>query len=247
VNCETERSILHGYLDGELDAARAAEFEAHLLSCPECVRALAAQEAIRRSLAGAGLYHRAPESLRSKVLAGLPSRARPSFGFRFFSWPWLPAATALALAVLVVGWQIAPRAGFRETQASAFVDAHLRSLLPGHLEDVLSTDQHTVKPWFDGKLNFSPPVRDFANDGFPLEGARLDVVRGRTVAVLVYGRRKHVVNVFIWPTAEASVKSESGSELGYHWVDWRQDGMEFFAVSDAGMADLEALRQRFLR
>jgi len=112
--------------------------------------------------------------------------------------------------------------------ASAIVDAHLRSLQPGHLEDVVSTDQHTVKPWFDGKLDFAPPVRDFANEGFPLQGGRLDVVRGRTVAVLVYARRKHLVNVFVWPTTpttEADSEPVSGTQLGYHWIDWRKSGM----------------------
>jgi mycothiol system anti-sigma-R factor len=245
VGCETERSILHGYLDGELDAVRAAEFERHLLSCPECVRALEAQETLRRSLDRANLYHRAPQTLRAKVLAGLPSAAPRRSYFRGLSWQWLPVAAALALAA-VVWWQGPPRPGLRETAASAFVDAHLRSLLPGHLQDVVSTDQHTVKPWFDGKLDFAPPVRDFANDGYPLEGGRLDVVGGRTVAVLVYGRRKHVVNVFIWPSAETTSRTASGSELGYHWTAWRNDGMEFFAVSDASPADLDALKQLFL-
>jgi anti-sigma factor RsiW len=127
--------------------------------------------------------------------------------------------------------------------ASAIVDAHLRSLQPGHLEDVVSTDQHTVKPWFDGKLDFAPPVRDFASEGFPLQGGRVDVVRGHTVAVLVYGRRKHVVNVFIWPTAEHDSRPRSGSQLGYNWVDWRQGGMELCAISDANSSDLDALRQ----
>jgi len=245
VGCETERAILHGYLDGELDAARAAEFERHLLSCPECVRALEAQETIRRSIERGSLYQRAPESLRARVQASLPSRAlRKSFGLRALSWQWLPAATVFALAVFVVWWQAAPRTGLPETPASAFLDAHLRSLLPGHLEDVVSTDQHAVKPWFDGKLSFAPPVRDFAAGGFPLEGGRLDVIRGRTVAVLVYGRRKHIVNVFVWPSSEASARS-AGSELGYNWVNWRKDGMEFFAVSDASAGDLETLAQLF--
>jgi anti-sigma factor (TIGR02949 family) len=248
VGCETERSILHGYLDGELDAARAAEFERHLLSCPECVRVLEAQKAIRRSIERANLYQRAPESLRAKVQSALPSGApRKRFGLGLLSWQWLPAATVLALAVFMVWWQAGPRSGLRETPASAFVDAHLRSLLPGRLEDVVSTDQHTVKPWFDGKLNFAPPVRDFAAEGFPLEGGRLDVIRGRTVAVLVYGRRKHTVNVFVWPSVGASAKTASGSELGYNWMNWSGDGTEFFAVSDASAADLDGLRQLFLR
>src|SRR5262249_17138464 len=126
---------------------------------------------------------------------------------------------------------------------SAVVDAHLRSLQPGHLTDVVSTDQHTVKPWFDGKLDFAPPVRDLSTQGFPLQGGRLAVVRGRTVAVLVYGRRKHIINVFIWPTSEKDEAPRSGSQLGYNWIDWRKAGMELCAVSDVSASDLEELQR----
>jgi anti-sigma factor RsiW len=122
------------------------------------------------------------------------------------------------------------------------VDAHLRSLQPGHLEDVQSTDQHTVKPWFDGKLDFAPPVHDFVKEGFPLQGGRLDVVHGRTVAVLVYARRKHLINVFVWPTTEPDSEPLSGSQLGYHWMDWRKSGMEMCAVSDVSPDDLAELQ-----
>ena len=249
MSCELTQSVLHGYIDGELDAARAADFERHLLSCPECVASLEAQETMRASVHRAGLYERAPVTLRRKLDAELgiaaPAPAPDRTASRPSSWRWLAAAAAL-LMLAVLGWRLGP--GVRENSAesayaSAIVDAHLRSLQPGHLEDVVSTDQHTVKPWFDGKLDFAPPVRDFASEGFPLQGGRVDVVRGHTVAVLVYGRRKHVVNVFIWPTAEHDSRPRSGSQLGYNWVDWRQSGMELCAISDANSSDLDALRQ----
>jgi anti-sigma factor RsiW len=143
------------------------------------------------------------------------------------------------------------------------IDAHLRSLQPGHLTDVISTDQHTVKPWFDGKLDFAPPVRDFADQGFPLQGGRLDVVNNRTVAALVYGRRKHFVNVFIWPVSAAAngndkslaneasnekdATPESGSRQGYQWIEWRKNGMDFYAVSDTAPADLQELQRLLTR
>jgi anti-sigma factor RsiW len=146
------------------------------------------------------------------------------------------------------GWRIASvnRADGGETlMASKIVDAHLRSLQPGHLEDVISTDQHTVKPWFDGKVDFAPPVCDFAEQGYPLQGGRLDVVDNRTVAALVYGRRKHIVNVFIWPTSEKDAAPRAGSIQGYQWIDWRKQGMEFYAVSDAAAPDLQQLQRLF--
>jgi anti-sigma factor RsiW len=129
--------------------------------------------------------------------------------------------------------------------AAEIVDAHLRSLQPGHLTDVVSTDQHTVKPWFDGKLDFSPPVQDFTDQGFPLQGGRVDVVHGRSVAALVYARRKHSVNVFVWPTDEKDDTPRFGSQQGYQWIDWRKGGMEFCAVSDAAPSALEQLQRLF--
>jgi mycothiol system anti-sigma-R factor len=252
MSCELTHSVLHGYMDGELDAARAADFERHLVSCAECVASLEAQETLRSSVHRAGLYERAPETLRRKLTAELAaSAAAPNvrvLAGRSASWRWL-AVAATILLVAALGWRLIP--GLRQDStntayASAIVDAHLRSLQPGHLEDVVSTDQHTVKPWFDGKLDFAPPVRDFADQGFPLQGGRLDVVRGRTVAVLVYARRKHIINVFIWPIKEQAATVQSGSQLGYNWIDWRKDGMELCAVSDVNPADLKDL-QRLLQ
>jgi anti-sigma factor RsiW len=247
VSCDLTQTVLHGYLDGELDAARAADFERHLVSCSACVTALEAHESLRSSLIHARLYERAPASLRHKVEAQLGGTARSSVVpiRNPAPWRWVAVAAAFLIAVFL-GWQVFPllRGNQEETAlASAIVDAHLRSLQPGHLEDVQSTDQHTVKPWFDGRLDFAPPVHDFVNDGFPLQGGRLDVVRGRTVAVLVYARRKHLINVFVWPTTEPDSEPLSGSQLGYHWLEWRKSGMELYAVSDVAPEDLAELRQ----
>lgn len=249
MSCELARTIVHGYLDGELDAARAAEFESHLETCAECIAALEAQESLRSSLGRAQLYEKAPAKLRQNVLAGTrgvtPQVIRP----RGVDWRWLSAAAAILL-LLFAGWQVIPRLLGSDEQAALtaqIVDAHLRSLQPGHLTDVLSTDQHTVKPWFTGKLDFSPPVTDFADDGFLLQGGRLDVVHGHTVAALVYARRKHLISVFIWPTPEKDVPPSSGSQQGYHWIDWRKGGMEFAAVSDVAPADLDQLQHLISR
>ena len=252
MSCEQTHSVLHGYLDGELDAARAAEFEHHLLSCPQCVAELEAQETLRSTIQRAGLRERAPEKMRRNLQAAIsgtteqvkpvtPSRQKSSIRP---TW-WLTLAAA-AVFVVVLGSRFLPnlsqgRGG--DEMTAAIVDAHLRSLQPGHLEDVISTDQHTVKPWFDGRIDFAPPVHDFVSDGFPLQGGRLDVVRGKTVAVLVYGRRKHIINVFVWPTSERDLSPQQGSQLGYNWIDWRKGGMEFSAISDASPADLVELQK----
>jgi len=243
VRCEQSQTVLHGYLDGELDAARAAEFERHLETCSDCQAALEAQEALRSAIQKAQLYERAPISLRQKIRKNL-STAQPERSF--FGWMGLSWA-ALAAAILVLAlasWRLLPRwHGTQEFEAAAVIDAHLRSLQAGHLVDVTSTDQHTVKPWFDGKIDFAPPVRNFAEEGFPLQGGRLDVLRGRTVAALVYGRRKHFINVFIWPTTEQDRAPRAGSHLGYQWLDWRKGGMEFCAVSDTSPVDLQELER----
>jgi mycothiol system anti-sigma-R factor len=254
VSCEMTHAVLHGYLDGELDAARAAEFEQHLLSCPQCVAELEAQENLRSAIQRSGLRERAPERIRRNLQAAMgsssitsePVKAAAPMRVKASIRPtwWLTLAAA-AVFVIVLGSRFLPNLtqGRGDEMTAAIVDAHLRSLQPGHLEDVISTDQHTVKPWFDGRIDFAPPVRDFVSDGFPLQGGRLDVVRGKTVAVLVYGRRKHIINVFIWPTNEQDQAPLQGSQLGYNWIDWRKSGMELVAISDVSAPDLTALQE----
>jgi anti-sigma factor RsiW len=249
--CKCADTAVHGYFDNELDALRAAEFESHLEECPECVAALDALESLRSTINVAQPYERAPASFRKKILADLKMTSPEvvKAARTPTDWRWLAIAAALLL-LLYGGWRVASlrRADHRETiMATEIIDAHLRSLQPGHLTDVISTDQHTVKPWFDGKVDFAPPVRDFAEQGFPLQGGRLDVVENRTVAALVYGRRKHFVNVFIWPSSEKEANPQAGSIRGYQWIEWREQGMEFYAVSDAAASDLEDFERLLAR
>jgi mycothiol system anti-sigma-R factor len=246
--CEQPKTHLHAYLDGELDAAGMATFERHLETCADCAAALEAEEGLRRSLQQAELYERAPESLRRKVriaTAPTPARASAHPG----AWRWLAIATALIIAILWGSRSFFPiiKSPQQAAWTTTLLDAHLRSLQPGHLTDVESTDQHTVKPWFDGKLDIAPPVRDFATDGFPLVGGRLDVIDGRTVAALVYGRRKHMVNVFVWKSQDTVPYSDSGERQGYHWVSWQKDGFTFCAVSDVSLPELQQLKTLFFQ
>jgi mycothiol system anti-sigma-R factor len=250
VPCDQTQNQLHGYLDGELDALSAASFEKHLETCPDCKRSLAAEEALHQSIQKANLYERAPESLRKSILSKSETRSgvKPYPAPRVFPWRWLAVAAVLLLAALV-GWQqLQKQRGLTDGQlmAASFVDAHLRSLQPGHLTDVESTDQHTVKPWFEGRIDFAPPVRDFASDGFPLLGGRLDVAGGRTVAALVYGRRKHIVNVFVEKAQPEKYWNGGGESQGYHWLTWQKDGFTFCAVSDVAPNDLAQLKQLLL-
>lgn len=246
--CEFSAVHLHAYFDGELDAAGAANFEQHLRDCPECSSVLAAEQSLRKALSSAQLYERAPGQLRSQIRKGLPHNSSATVP-KPRARQWLAVAAALVLAALL-GRELAGLFHLqaqRSTLASAAVDAHLRSLQPGHLTDVESSDQHTVKPWFDGKVDFAPTVRDFAADGFPLIGGRLDVLAGRTGAALVYGRRKHVINVFVLESSTTAAPANSGDLHGYHWLSWQKNGFTYIAVSDAAPEELLQLRDLLLK
>ncbi len=250
--CELTRTHLHAYLDGELDAPGSVAFEQHLQSCAECASALASEQSLRQAVSTAQLYEPAPDQLRKNILARLPvDFPAPTRKRTILQWAAMAAALLVAL-FLGHAWSSFHRAQPHEdVLAVAAVDAHLRSLQPGHLMDIPSTDQHTVKPWFDGKVDFAPTVRDFANDGFPLVGGRLDVLAGRTAAALVYGRRKHIINVFVMPSSSApavtSTTETSGEQHGYHWLAWQADGFTYLAVSDTSPDDLQQLRALFLK
>src|ERR1700689_2012063 len=247
--CNRAGAVVHGYFDNELDAVSAAEFERHLEQCSDCVYALEDMEALRSSMGLAQLYEPAPASLRKKIAASLGSDRPVATVPSRPVWGWLAVAAAI-LVIAYASWRVTSlgrSGGYDTALAAQIVDAHLRSLEPGHLTDVISTDQHTVKPWFDGKLDFAPPVQDFAADGFPLTGGRLDVVGGRTVAALVYGRRKHFVNVFIWPSSNPDAAPSSGAQQGYHWITWQKNGMAYWAVSDTAAADLDELQRLLSR
>lgn len=248
MSCDFTHTVLHGYLDGELDASGAAEFEHHLEGCRECAVALGSEESLRSSLQRSGLYETAPVALRKKIRADLDAATAAPVAVRIPVWRWF-AVAATILVVASVSWYAWPRLGKDSVNtapftASEMIDAHVRSLQPGHLTDVASSDQHTVKPWFNGKLAFVPPVKDFAEEGFPLVGGRLDVLGGQNVAALVYGRRKHFINVFVMPTKEPDTPIHTpGLRQGYQWRHWRRQGMEYCAISDASDADIYKLAQ----
>lgn len=253
MTCENSQTMLHGYLDGELDSVRAEEFERHLENCSQCIAQLEQQEKLRVAFRVADLYERAPDSLRRRV------RVQTVGEISDYQWSWLSiwkwAATSAVIIFVLAGTYLGIERYVTtrpQTEQSAAlteaIDAHVRAMQPGHLTDVLSTDQHTVKPWFVGKLDYVPAVRDLSENGFPLVGGRLDVLNGRSVAALVYGRRKHLISVFVWPdgatgSETAALIPAAGSRNGYQWNYWRAHGMEFCAISDVSAADLHDLAE----
>ncbi len=241
MNCELSATTLHGYFDGELDAVRAAEFEQHMQGCAQCRASLTAMKSLRNGLLDSTLHHNASDRLRSQISQELGAETHSLAP----KWKWflVPAfSVALILMVVWVSTVITQRRTYSAHLQAELIDAHVRSLQPGHLMDVQSTDQHTVKPWFDGKLDFIPPVGDFSQQGFPLLGGRLDVIEGRNVAAVVYGRRKHLINLFVWPDSKEPVISPEGSRQGYNWLSWRAGDMQFCLVSDGSPADLGELK-----
>lgn len=242
MNCELSANTLHGYFDGELDAVRAEEFEKHMAVCVQCQTSLATMRSLREGIQKADLYQGASIRLRRRIAEELGSETRSSMA----KWKWflIPAVSlALMLIAVRVGSVLTQGRTYSVRLQAELVDAHVRSLQPGHLTDVQSTDQHTVKPWFDGKLDFVPPVGDFSQQGFPLVGGRLDVIAGHNVAALVYGRRKHLINLFVWPAGKEPALSGEGTRQGYNWVNWQAGDTQFCLLSDVSSGDLDELRQ----
>jgi anti-sigma factor RsiW len=235
--------LVQAELDGELDAAQAAALEAHRAGCPICQAAQT--ELLRaRALVRCEAYEAMPEAVRTRVMARLRQVEPPlaPAASRWWSWDWLRgpslgfglgAACAAAISFLILVPQ-------RNDLVDQIIADHIRALQPGHLEDVVSTDQHTVKPWFDGRIDFSPPVRDFVAQGFPLIGGRLDYLDHRPVAVLVYQRAKHIIDLYVWPEGGALPGLASDTSIqGYNVVHWTADGMNFWAVSDVEHSQLD--------
>jgi len=232
MSCEHVERDLDPYLDRELDAESSTRIRAHVIGCAACRRELAEREAVGR-LVRTAPYYPAPDRLRARVLA---QATRSTSTRRFVAW-----AAAAAIVVSVVGGTGLLRSRFTRGDAIAdeVVNGHVRSLMANHLFDVQSTDQHTVKPWFLGKLDFAPPVVDLAAAGFPLVGGRLDYLGGRPVAALVYQRHKHTINVFVSPEQDDRfAPAYAGSVRGFHVHHWIHDGMSFWAVSDLNDSEL---------
>lgn len=242
MSCQETTGLIHGYLDGELDLVRNLEIEAHLRDCIACARLYNNLRILQTAMKDSSFRFAPPVEFEKRVRASVDREARID-GKRFvWSQRWLVGSFALlVIAVVIVGLAMFRRTPSAEDLvAQEVVSSHVRSLMAAHLTDVATSDQHTVKPWFDGKLDFSPPVKDLAAQGFPLVGGRLDYIINRPVAALVYQRRQHSINLFIWPAAEQSDTTERASvRQGYNLVHWTRSGMMFWAVSDLNLPELQ--------
>ena len=257
MDCKTALALLEPYLDNELDRADARELEAHVDTCADCAAALTRLGDLRQSLRDQTLRHTAPPELRERIRAvaagAIPSGAAPPprSASRWTMPPWSRLAAACVLAfgaggVSVHLWNSGQSPAAVQTQVARDLFAsHWRALAAATPVDVVSSDRHTVKPWFAGKLDFSPDVRDLAAQGFPLVGGRVEYLAGRRVAALVYQRRQHVINVFIWPATSSFAGQMDISKDGYNLLQWTHDGMTFWAISDVSAAELETLRTLF--
>ena len=242
MSCDDAHMLLDAYVDGELDLVRGVEIEKHLEGCQACARAVENLRALGTAMRSGGLYYQPPAGLGSRLEKAIRQTGRSEARPRRFGWQLIALAASLLLAVYFGARMIPgiPHDASSSLIAEETLDSHLRSLMPGHLTDVQSTDQHTVKPWFNGKLDYSPPVTDFAQQGFPLTGGRLDSLEGRAVAVLVYQRRQHLINVYVWP-APGSADAGVGESIrqGYNMLHWTRAAMNWWVVSDLNAGELK--------
>lgn len=248
MTCDDVKRLLSAYIDRELGVEASLDAEEHLRQCTACSSLVESQLALRNAIAAAPLSFAPPAALRARIRGELRREGRTasvSPGWRWATW-------AASLAVVgIVSWSLGPHSFFRPsgpTLESELVASHVRSLMAEHLVDVASSDQHTVKPWFNGKLPFSPPFADYASAGFPLAGGRLEYVNNRPAAALVYKRRQHIINVFVYPTTESrSAPTRNHSQQGYNVVTWTCLGFSYWAVSDVNKDELENLATLFER
>jgi anti-sigma factor RsiW len=260
---------MDGYLDGELDPITSQKIEQHLEDCRQCEQAYKAHTALAHAISRGAPYYKAPTELRQRVQSSLRDaigvrasrgparenhalltspRAERRLVLPEIPWNWIALAAAIILAAIVASSflpRIRPPAS-DQFLATQLIASHVRSLMADHLTDVASSDQHTVKPWLDTKLDFAPPVVDLSSEGFPLIGGRLDYLDNRPVAALVYQRRKHFINLFVWPGETGAARPTMAiSHEGYQLLHWADPDFNYWAVSDVNANDLQTFKQQF--
>jgi anti-sigma factor RsiW len=240
--CADQSLLLGGLVDGELDAANTVLIEAHVARCEDCREELERLQAVRSLVASKGVRHQAPDALLRRI-AALPELS-PGRARRHWLPGWLAPGVVGALAASLVMMLVIPTTS-QANLDDELVAGHVRSLQAAHLTDVATSNEHLVRPWFNGKIDFAPPVPELSSYGFPLAGGRLDYLHGRTVPALVYHRRLHTINLFVWP-APASADRELQKD-GYSLDEWSRGGLRYAAVSDISPAELDQFHAAFVR
>ncbi|HEY5445296.1 MAG TPA: anti-sigma factor [Pyrinomonadaceae bacterium] len=246
MSCQHTDELIHGHLDGELELVKSLEIEKHLSACAVCTKNYERLRRLRSALGETTLRYLPSDRLEERLRSALRQESKPKRNRTIFQPRWLVAAASLVLAFIVI-WIVGrslvkPDSG--DLLAQEIVASHVRSMMADHLTDVSSSNQHTVKPWFDGKLDFSPPVKDLSQQGFILTGGRLDYIGNRPVAAMVYQRGQHPINLFVWPATGSTNSTETVAvRQGYNLVRWTNGGMTYWAVSELNLPELQQFAQ----
>lgn len=234
--------MLGPFFDGELDVNSGLRLRLHLSGCDGCTAALARLHSRRDMIRNSDLTYQAPPDLEARIRKSIRADRQTASDWRF----WGALAAAILLASTLSIRLLQQRASSHGQLDDQVISSHVRAMMTGHTTDVISTDRHTVKPWFNGRIDFSPPVNDLAPQGFALAGGRVDYVAGRPVAALVYQRRKHVIDLFIWPAGPGEPTGDQSSK-GYNVMRWSAGGMYYAAVSDLNKTELGQFEDLLLK
>src|ERR1041384_15345 len=245
MSCQNDKDTqgrLNGYVDGELELIATLEIERHMQDCQECTQTYQNHRALRSALTDSSFYYSAPANLQKRVSAAVrKTDGKPARPVKLM-WRWSVAAAAVVM-IAFVSWgvfSIMQGSSRDDLVAQEVVSGHVRSLMADHLTDVPSSDQHTVKPWFGGRLDFSPPVIDLTESGFSLIGGRLDYIGNRPAAALVYQHRQHLINLFVWQSTDASDSSSKAlARQGYNLIRWKKSGLDYWVISDLNGGELQ--------
>jgi anti-sigma factor RsiW len=245
MTCKETKSLLHAYVDGELDSAGSLAVETHMRGCSSCLGEVENLHGMASAIKNGSLRFNAPPHLKRKVQRAIRA-ANPQPGIPFFSWR-LASVLASVLLAGVLTWTVTThwnRSSEETLLVNDIVSSHVRSMMANHVTDVASSDSHTVKPWFNGRLDYSPPAKDLTEQGFRLVGGRLDYLDNRPVAALVYQRSQHFINLFVWPSNSAATAKEAElARQGYNIIHWNQSGMTYWLVSELNLPELRECAQ----
>lgn len=247
MKCHEVHAVLNAYVDRELPPVKAQQVDEHLRTCAACTEEYRELTRLRNTINSGNIHESAPAHLKKQVSDSLKEAGKSGL-----SWPGVPTGLAFGfpalLLGLVIGWAAVSYLNTQQAQSdllASLTSAHIRSLMVDHLTDIASSDSHTVKPWFHGRLDFSPPVHDLTRDGYPLIGGRLEYLAGSSAAALVYRHRQHTINLFIFPKPEHITGLKTAVYKGYNILNWSDESLSYWVISDLNLSDLEHFKVLF--